>query len=590
MHTSRTIRTSVTLWIVLVGGLCGGGSRAIAKTNPRLEKVANRYWEAILERFPERATALGDHRFNGRLADLSIQAGKTWEQTLRGLLSDLRRVQRPLLNQADQLSHRLLERTIQDDILRLAVISPYMPMDPLDGIQVQFPLLLVSQPFRNIKDYRDYIKRLHGFSKQITDTINNLRDGVERDLVSPRVIVKKVIPQVRIHIVSDVTKSEFYKPMSRAGFLNEEQRLTIDQDMQSAIRTDVIPAYLRLLAYLEDEYLPVARTTVGIGVLLGGKEMYKALARLHTTVSIEPDKIHEIGLAEVSRIRIEFSKIQKEVGFSGTLDEFIAHMRSDPKFRFTSSQELYHEAETILNRTKPLMPKLFNHLPRADIEMKEIEAFRAPAAPAAYYNPTPEDGSRPGYFYINTYAPKDRLRFTLEALTYHESIPGHHLQLALHQEKQDLLAFRRYGSFTAFVEGWALYAEKLGYEIGGYQDAYARFGQLTFEMWRACRLVVDTGIHVKGWSRQQAIDYLAANTSLTMIDIESEIDRYITWPGQALAYKIGELRILEIRRQAEEKLGQRFDLRQFNDALLSEGAMPIDMLEQRMKQWITKQP
>ncbi len=576
--------------LIIVSGLSDGSSFALAQTSPQLEKVANRYWEATLARFPERATAMGDHRFNDQLTDLSVQASKAWENSLRGLLSELRRVQKPLLNEADQLTHRLLDRTIQDEILRLAVISPYMPIDPLDGIQVRFPLLLVSQPFRNIEDYRNYIKRLHGFPDQITDTINNLRDGVDRDLISPRVIVKKVIPQVRTHVVRDVTKSEFYKPMLQATFLTELDRVKIDQEIRSAIQADVIPAYLRLMAYLEDEYLPVARSTVGIGALLGGKEMYKALARLHTTVTLDPEKIHETGLAEVARIRLAFSKIQKEVGFIGTLDEFLAHMRNDPKFRFTSSEELYHAAEKILNRTKPLMPKLFGHQPRADIVMKAIEAFRALAAPVAYYNPTPEDGARPGYFYINTYAPKDRLRFTLEALTYHEAIPGHHLQMALHQEKQDLLKFRRYGSFTAFVEGWALYAEKLGYEIGGYQDAYARFGQLTFEMWRACRLVVDTGMHVKGWSRQQAIDFMATNTSLVMLDIESEIDRYITWPGQALAYKIGELRILAMRREAEEKLGDRFDLRNFHDALLAEGAMPIDMLEQRMKQWISTQP
>ncbi len=583
------MRPSITMWIVLAGVLIGAGERALAQTNPQLKQVANRYWEATLKRFPEKATALGDHRFNDQLTDLSIAAGKAWENSLRGMLKELKRIPKPLLDEADQLTHQLLERTMRDDILRMAAISPYMPLDPLDGIQVRFPLLLVSQPFHNIKDYRAYIKRLNGFPKQITDTINNLRDGVSRDLISPRVIVKKVIPQVRTHVVADVAMSEFYKPMAKATFLNEEDRRAIDHELRQAIEAEVIPAYLRLMAYLEDEYLPMARSTVGIGALLGGNEVYQALTRLYTTVSIKPDRVHEIGLAEVSRIRQAFSSIQKEVGFTGTLDAFLTHMRRDPKFRFTSGEQLYASAESILNRTKPLMSKLFGRLPKADCVMKEIETFRAISAPMAYYNPTPEDGSRPGYFYINTYAPKERLRFTLEALTYHEAIPGHHFQMALHQEKQGLPKFRRYGSFTAFVEGWALYAEKLGYEIGGYQDVYARFGQLTFEMWRACRLVVDTGIHVKGWSRQQAIDFMTANTSLAMLDIESEIDRYITWPGQALAYKIGELRILALRREVEEKLGTRFDLPSFHDALLEDGAMPIDMLEKRMKKWLAKQ-
>jgi uncharacterized protein (DUF885 family) len=261
-------------------------------------------------------------------------------------------------------------------------------------------------------------------------------------------------------------------------------------------------------------------------------------------------------------------------------------MRTDPAQRFKSGEELYSAADAILQRTKPLMPKLFTRLPKADCVMKEIESFRAPASPVAYYNPCPEDFSRPGYYYINVYKPEERLRFTLEALTYHEAIPGHHFQIALDQENTNLPKFRRYGSFTAYVEGWALYTEKLGYEIGGYKDAYSRFGQLTFEMWRACRLVVDTGMHAKGWPRQQAIDFMAANTSLARLDIESEIDRYISWPGQALAYKIGELRILQLRREAEKKLGDKFDLRAFHDALLSGGAMPIDVLEQRMRVWI----
>jgi prolyl oligopeptidase len=296
-----------------------------------------------------------------------------------------------------------------------------------------------------------------------------------------------------------------------------------------------------------------------------------------------------LGLAEVARIRSEMAKVQAEIAFTGTLHDFVEHMRTDPRHRFTTSEELVAAADALLQRTKPLLPTLFGRLPKADCVMREIESFRAPSSPVAYYNPSPEDGIRPGYYYINTCAPKQRLRFTLEALTYHEAVPGHHLQMALDQENTALPKFRRYGHYTAYVEGWALYAEKLGYELGGYRDSYARFGQLTFEMWRACRLVVDTGLHDKGWSRQQAIDYLSEHVSLAPIDIEAEVDRYISWPAQALAYKIGELRVTQLRREAEEQLGDRFDVRAFHDALLSGGAMPIDTLEKRMREWIAAQ-
>jgi prolyl oligopeptidase len=263
-------------------------------------------------------------------------------------------------------------------------------------------------------------------------------------------------------------------------------------------------------------------------------------------------------------------------------------MRVDPKFRFTSRDELYEAAGSILMRAKSQMPRIFGRLPKADCVMKEIESFRAPASPVAYYNPSPEDGTRPGYYYINTYKPEERLRFTLEALTYHEAVPGHHLQIALDQENTALPKFRRYGGYTAYVEGWALYSEKLGYEIDGYKGPYNRFGQLTFEMWRACRLVVDTGMHAKGWTREQAIDFMAKNTSLAAVDITNEVDRYIAWPGQAIGYKIGELRILALRDEAKKKLGDKFDLRAFHDALLGGGPMPIDMLETRMRAWIAE--
>jgi len=562
-------------------------SRMFAQTDPALKAIADRYWDATMERSPTRATDIGDYRYNDRLEDLSEDARKQWTGKLQGLLTDVRAVPADPLSPADVLTRDLLERSIRNGLYEYAALhGQYLPLEPLGGPQLRFPLILVSQPFRNIDDFHKYAKRLHSFPKQVDDLIANMRKGVSLKIMSPRVTIEKVVPQLRTHIVDDPVQSEFYKPLQKADALSEADRQTVTQEVAQAIRSDVVPAYRKLLQFVESEYLPVCRPTVGIGAVPTGDKMYEELAYLNATVKVNADEVHQLGLSEVARIRGEMAKVPKEVGFEGSLDDFLAHMRTDPAQRFKSGEELYAAADAILQRTKPLMPRLFTRLPKADCVMKEIESFRAPASPVAYYNPCPEDFSRPGYYYINVYQPEERLRFTLEALTYHEAIPGHHFQIALDQENTNLPKFRRYGSFTAYVEGWALYTEKLGYEIGGYKDAYSRFGQLTFEMWRACRLVVDTGMHAKGWSRQQAIDFMAANTSLARLDIESEIDRYISWPGQALAYKIGELRILQLRREAEKKLGDKFDLRAFHDALLSGGAMPIDVLETRMRKWI----
>ncbi len=580
---------SVTKWAVLAGVMGTSLTATAGATEPELKTLADRYWEARLARFPTMATSIGDHRYDHLLEDLSEKGRGAWRKTLTGLLDDVRRINPTSLSSDDRLTHELLERAITDELLGLASHLEFLALDPLEGPHIAFPLLLVSQPFRHRADFDAYVARLTAFPGQVDQLIANLRAGLKAGITPPRVTITKVLPQLRTHIVADVSQSEFFKPTEHLSKLAEQDRAAVRQAMATAITDRVVPAYRKLLAFVEGEYLPACRETVGIGSVPGGEEIYRKLAYLKTTVSLTADEIHQTGLSEVARIRKAMSAVQAEVGYEGTLDDFLTHMRTDPRFRFTSAEELQAAAAAILERTKPLMPKLFGRVPKADCVMKPIESFRAASSPMAYYNPTPEDGSRPGYYYINLYRPTERLRFTLEALTYHESIPGHHFQIALDQENRLLPSFRRYASFTAYVEGWALYTEKLGYEIGGYRDAYSRFGQLTFEMWRACRLVVDTGMHVKGWTRQRAIDYLVANTSMSRTDIEAEVDRYIAWPGQALAYKIGELRIVRLRREAESQLGDAFDLRAFHDAILAGGAMPIDVLERRMRAWIRKQ-
>ncbi len=571
---------------MVVGAGLGTNTRLTAQSDERVRALADRYWEAAIEHTPTFATSIGDYRFNDRLEDVGAEARQRWKTTLAGLLREVEGIPEGRLPSPDALTRDVLSRSLRDASLRLECLQHLTPLDPLDGPHIQLPLLLVSQPFRNVADFRAYVARLRAFRRQVTDHVANMRTGLGLGIVSPKIIIEKVIPQIRTHLVQDVKRSEFYAPVMRINGLDATEAAEVTAEVADAIAGDVIPAYLQLLSFVEDEYLPRCRETVGLAGVPNGDKIYEALAYLNTTVRMKPSEIHELGHSEVARIRNEMSKIQSEIGFPGNLDGFLAHMRSDSRYRFSSGEELVRAADELLQRVKPKLPRIFGRLPKADCVMKEIEPFRAQAAPVAYYNQPPEDGSRPGYYYINTFAPQERLRFTLEALTYHEAVPGHHLQIALDQENRSIPKFRRYGQFTAYVEGWALYTEKLGFDIGEYQDPHSRFGQLTFEMWRACRLVVDTGMHVKGWTRQQAIDFMAANTSLARIDIEAEIDRYIAWPGQALAYKIGELRISQLRKEAEQELGAKFDLRAFHDALLADGAMPIDMLESRMRGWI----
>jgi uncharacterized protein (DUF885 family) len=555
-----------------------------------LDQAADKYWDFSMRRSPTRATAIGDYRFNDQLDDLSAAAEERFASELKSLQGELRGVQTKDLNEESKLTYALLQRAIDDDLTRMNLkIDRLLALEPLEGPHLRLPLILVSHPLRNADDFQTFIKRLRAFPRQVDDLIANLKEGVSQGVSSPRVIVAKTIPQIREQAVDDPQKSPLHDVLKKINVVPEAQRAEIQKAVTDAIRDDVVPAYRKLLKFAEEEYMPMCRETVGLIAVPGGPAMYEKLAALNATVMVKPDDVHALGLSEVERIRGEMAKIQKEVDFPGSLDAFLEKMRTDPKFRFASRDELFETSGNILMRAKSKMPKLFGKLPKADCVMKEIESFRAPASPVAYYNPPAEDGSRPGYYYINTYKPEERLKFTLEALTYHEAVPGHHLQIALDQENTTLPKFRRYGGYTAYVEGWALYTEKLGYEIDGYRGPYNRFGQLTFEMWRACRLVVDTGMHAKNWTREQAIEFMAKNTSLAAVDITNEVDRYISWPGQALGYKIGELRILALRAEAEKKLGEKFDLRSFHDALLSGGPMPIDTLETRMRAWINKE-
>ncbi|UCF32971.1 MAG: DUF885 domain-containing protein [Phycisphaerales bacterium] len=563
---------------------------AKAQTDERLRAIGEAYWEAYLQRNPTFATRIGDDRFNASLPDLSVDARRQWEGRLGEFQGTLWRIDRSRLSKEDGLNLELLERSVASEQLKVAAEDPYALLEPLSGPHLGLPLVSVYQPFRDLADYQAYVARLRAFPEQARQVINTLRSGMTIGHTTPRVVVEKVIPQLRAQLVADVTRSELYRaPAMKAKFLSDAQQTEVMADLAEVILGNVMPAYWRLLAFVEDEYLPYCRETIGFGALPNGDRRYRALASHHTTLRVDPLEIHEIGLKEVERIRKEMEGIQARIGFAGSLPQFLDHMRNDPRHRAMSAEQLMQQYGAVLERTKPLMSRLFETLPKADCMVKEMEWFRASSAPMAYYDPPPEDGSRSAYFYINTSAPQERTLFSAEALTYHEALPGHHIQFARVREMNNLPAFRRYARITAYEEGWALYAEGLGKEIGGYQDPDQEFGRLNFEMWRACRLVVDTGIHLKGWTRDRALGYLMDHTAFTPYEVETEVDRYICWPAQALGYKMGELAFREMRRKAEQTLGDAFDLRAFHEALLSAGPMPLDLLERRMNQWIARQ-
>ena len=552
-----------------------------------LNAIYRDYWEYFLETHPTEATYLGDYRYNDRLDDLSEEAYFAEIDRYRDYLRRLEAYDPAGLVGQDRLNYVLFKRLLELEVEGSRFNPQLMPVSQQGGPHISFPQIVSYHPFRTVKDYDDYIARLNAFPAQIGDVIADMARGMETGLVRSRIVMEEVVPQVEALIVDDPDKSPLYEPLSRfPEGIDEAERARIRGEVERAIMESVVPAYQDLLVFLGDRYIHACREEVGIWALPDGEERYRFEIRRYTTTEMTPREIHEVGLREIDRIRDEMESIREEVGFPGGLSDFIESLRSDPRFYYSSPADLMEGFRTILRTMDEKMPLLFGHLPKAAYDLKEIEPYRAPAAPAAYYYAPPEDGSRPGYFYVNTYRPDSRPKYTMEALAYHEAVPGHHLQIALAQELDSLPDFRQHQGFTVFVEGWGLYAEGLPAEVGLYEDPYSRFGRLTFDAWRASRLVVDTGIHALRWDRRKAIDFVSGKTALSDHDIEAEIDRYIAWPGQALAYKIGELKIRELRERAEDRLGEDFDIREFHDVLLRNGSVPLDVLEEEVDGWL----
>lgn len=553
-----------------------------------LQSLLESEWEYQVEQRPMMASEMGDRRWNDRWDDVSAGTLEARERHRVALVQRLRAMDRSRLVAPDRLNYDLVLRDAEVEGEEYRLGWRYVPLNQREGIQHANDLA-ESLPFEAVKDYEDWVGRLRGFGAYMDQTLELMREGLRRRVVLPRIIAERLVGQVDHQRVADPVESPFYKPFRQfAVTVPEAERVRLRREAAEAIRSSVLPAFQGFKLFLEQEYLPGAFPEVGIWQSPKGAEMYAFFARKFTTTSMTPEEIHQTGLREVSRIRMEMERIRDRAGFKGGLPAFFEFLRHDRSQYYETAEELITAYRALCKRVDPALVRVFQTLPRIPYGVESIPDLAAPDTTTAYYRPPAADGSRAGSYFVNLYRPETRKKFEMVALTLHEAVPGHHFQIALAMEQGDLPKFRRYGGYTAYVEGWALYAESLGEELGLYDDPYAKFGQLTYEMWRSIRLVVDTGIHHKRWSRKQAIDYFMANAAKSELDVVNEVDRYIAWPGQALAYKVGELKIRELRTRAERALGRAFDLKRFHDVVLLAGALPLDVLEQRVDAWIAE--
>jgi uncharacterized protein (DUF885 family) len=552
----------------------------------RLHRLFELDWERGLEESPESATSLGDTRFDDRWTDLSQAAIDARKSEAQWPLNVIKSIDRSKLSKADQLNYDLFRHDLELGIEGNKFPGEVLQISQLGGVQQSVAQELTQMRTDSVKAYENILARLRAVPVVVDQNIALLKRGLALGVTPSRIILRDVPQQILEVIPDDPLKSALMKPFT--DFPANIPAADQDRLRKEAVRIykeQLVPVYKKLHAFVADEYLPGARESVSWSALPDGPAWYALNVRSYTTTAMTPKEIHELGLAEVKRIRGEMEKVVAESGFKGSFDDFTQFLRTDPQFYYSSADDLLAGYRDIAKRIDPELSKQFGKLPRLTYGVKAIPEYGEKSAPAAYYEGGSVKAGRPGWFLANTFSLVSRPKWQMETLTLHEAVPGHHLQISLAQEMQNVPEFRKYSGYTAYVEGWALYAESLGGEFGLYKTPYLKFGALTFEMWRAVRLVVDTGIHAFGWSREQAIGYMMKNTAKDEHEATVEIDRYIDWPGQALAYKIGQLKIRALRTDAEHELGEAFDIRAFHDALLENGALPLDVLESRMKEW-----
>jgi uncharacterized protein (DUF885 family) len=563
-----------------------------ADAGQQLRALFERYFEDLLRLHPVMATYIGDHRYDDQLPN---SIGPAYRAEVHALneryLAEVQAIDPLGLSPADRTSYDIFVRERLRERAGERFPDHLLPINQAGSLITFMPSLgsgSNAQPFDTVQDYQNWLKRLDGMVVWMDQAIVNMREGAVKGVVQPRPVMEKVLPQLEAMIVAQPQDSVFYAPVKAIPeAIGAADRERLAAAYAAKIADDVTPAYRRLRDFVRDEYLPQTRSTVAWSALPDGEAWYAFYVQEHTTTTMTAEEIHQLGLSEVKRILGEMDRVRQTVGFKGDLDAFFHYLETDPQFYFTRSEDLLQGYRELKVRIDAALPKLFSIFPKADYEVREVEAFRARSAAGGSYQSPSADGSRRGIFYVNTFNLKAQPKFGMETLSLHEASPGHHFQGTIQQELVSLPRFRRFGGdYTAYVEGWALYAEYLGKELGMFTDPYQWFGRLNDEQLRAMRLVVDTGLHAKGWTREQAIQYMLDNSTMAASDVVSEVERYIAWPGQALGYKVGDLRIQALRRKAEAALGPKFDMREFHREVLKDGAVPMDVLEAKVDRWI----
>lgn len=569
----------------------GPVASASASASQRLDSMAEAYFDSLLVLNPVFATSVGENRYNHLYtASFSPDVRARQSALTRAYEARLRAIDRGALDAQHQLTYDVLARSLENSRLGERFPSHLLPLNQFFNFTASFAQMGAGtglHPFRTVRDYEDFLGRIGGFEQAVDAAIANMREGMESGVVQPRVLMERVLPQLAAHVVDDPTASVFYGPVTRmpeSFGAADRERLTAAYT--AAIRDRLVPSFRRLHDFVRTEYLPRARTTVGLSALPDGRAWYEHQVRTATTTDLSPERIHEIGLSEVARIHREMEGVMRQVGWQGDLPSFMRHVQTDPRYRYATREQMLADFRAAQARIDQTTDRLFDLKPRANYEIRPIEPFRERSASSGSYTAASVDGSRPGIFYLNTYDPPSRARIEMESLLVHEGSPGHHFQISIARELEHLPRVRRFGGYTAYAEGWGLYAETLGRELGLYTDPYQYFGYLSSELWRAIRLVLDTGIHAKGWTLEEAMEYARRNSALSETGIRSEVERFAAIPGQALAYKVGEMKITELRRRAEARLGPAFDVKAFHRAVLEDGALPLDVLDAKITRWI----
>lgn len=563
---------------------------ATADETAKLHDLFDREWEVRLKEDPTFATSVGRHEYNDRLpsvtmADLERQAAAT-----KAFLGELKAIDRAQLPAEEQVNYDIFRLQLENRVAGFELGEDQMPFNADSGFHTGFSRLPEEVPLATVKDHENYISRLKAWPRYVREQIELMRLGIRRGMTVPRATLDGYEGTIAAHVVDDPAKSVFWAPFEKfPSTVPEKERERLRGEGRAAVMDGAVAGYREFLDFFRREYLPNARQTLGASELPNGRAVYAQRIRQFTTLDLPPEEIHKIGLAEVERISGEMNAVMKQVKFQGDFAAFLQFLRTDPRFYAKTPEELLQRAAWIAKRMDGKLPALFKTLPRLPYTVLPVPPDIAPKYTSGRYVEAPEASMQPGIYWVNTYKLENRPLYNLEALTLHEAVPGHHLQIARSRELANLPNFRRFSYISAYGEGWGLYSEWLGLEAGLYTDPYSNFGRLTYEMWRACRLVVDTGIHTMGWTRQQAIDYLASRTALPLHEVGTEVDRYISWPGQALAYKLGELKIKELRKRAEQALGQGFNVREFHDVVLGSGAVPLNVLEANVDRWMGEQ-